>query len=238
MLDSPRTSRRLAAFGLIAGPLLYLVSFALQPSWSDDTATYLAGVASAQGRHAAWAGFFALGALLLLPGLLGVARLLRGSRGSLARVGATALGVSAVMIGGLVLAIAVTEVAMVAPAADAAEMGALYDRTEKVTFANVVFGVLWFGGFVLGTLALAVGLVLRRVVTLLSPLLLVAWLGTMFFFDGRTGTIVGCVLLVAAFAPLARRIVTLEDEEWARWQPLADPSGERAPAGVRAGVTA
>ena len=238
MLDSPRSSRRLAAFGLIAGPLLYLVSFVLQPSWSDDTATYLSGVAANQGQHAAWAGFFALGALVLLPGLLGVARLLRGSRGSLGRVGAIAFGLSAVMIGGLVLAIAVTEIAMVAPAAEAAQMGALYDRTEELTFATVVFGVLWFGGFVLGTLALAVGLVLRRVVTLLSPLLLVVWLGTMFFFDGRSGTIVGCALLVAAFAPLARRIATLEDEEWARWQPLPDEAAEYAPAGARAGAHA
>jgi hypothetical protein len=224
-LDSPGFSRRLAALGLVAAPVLFALSSAVEPAWSDDAGTYLAEVADNQSRHAAWAGLFALGALVLLPGLLGTARLLRGPRGAVGQIGAVALGVSALLVGGLVLAIGVTEVAMVELAADRAQMVALYERTQDATFATVVFGILWFGGILLATLVLAVGLLLRRVVPFWSPILLVGWLASTIVLPDAWGSVVGSVLLLGAFGPLARRIATLTDEEWARWQPLA--AGER-----------
>lgn len=226
MFDSRSFSRRLAAAGLIAAPLLFLVSFALEPSWNDDAGAYLAEVAGNESRHAAWAGLFALGALFLLAGLLGTARLLRGPRGTVGQFGAVAVGVAAVLIAGLILAIGVTEVAMVDPAADRAQMAALYDRTEDVTFGMIVFGIVWFGGFILGTVALAVGLLLRRVVPFWSPLLLVGWLASMFFLEDQLGTLVGSLVLLGALMPIAHRIATLSDEEWARWQPLPDSPGQ------------
>ena len=223
MIGSPRFSRILAAAGLLAAPVLFLVAFALEPAWSDEGGAYLADVARHETRHALWAGLFALGSLSLLAGLLGTARLLRGPRGTVGQIGAVVVGVAGAVIGGIVLAISVAELAMVDPAADRAEMAALYDRTEEVTFGVVVFGIVWFGGFILGTVTLAVGLLLRRIVPVWSPLLLGAWLASMMLLDDRLGTIVGSLLLLGAFAPIARRIATLTDEEWARWQPLPAP---------------
>jgi hypothetical protein len=225
MLDSPGFNRRLAAAGLVAAPILFLISFASEPAWSDDAATYLADVAGGENRHAAWGGFFALGALALLPGLLGTARLLRGPRGAVGRVGAVVVGVTALLLAGLLLGMTVTEIAMVDPAADRAQMAALYDRTEDVTFATIVFGILWFGGLTLGTLVLAVGLLLRRVVPVWSPLLLIGWIVVSFALDSRLGPLVGTLLLLGALAPIAYRIARMPDEDWARWQPLpAEPA--------------
>jgi hypothetical protein len=227
-LDSPGFSRRLAVFGLVAAPVLFALSSAVEPAWSDDAGTYLAEVADHQSRHAAWGGLFALGALVLLPGLLGTTRLLRGPRGAVGQVGAVALAVSALLVGGLVLAISVTEIAMVDAAADRAQMVALYEKTQDLTFATVVFGILWFGGILLATLVLAVGLLLRRIVPFWSPLLLVGWLASTIALPDVWGSVVGAVLLLGAFAPLAHRMATLTDEEWARWQPLE--SAERRAA--------
>jgi hypothetical protein len=229
MLDSPRTSRLVAAAALLAAPVLFLASSAFEPAWADDGSEYLAQVSGAESRHLAWAALFALGAVSLLAGLLGVARLLRGPRGALGRVGALALGGSTAVMAGIVLAIAVQEVAMVDAAADRAEMVALYERSEDVTLGLVVFAVLWFGGLALGTLALALGLLLRRVVPLWSPLLLVAFLVVMVVAESRLGTMAAMVLLLGGLAPLAHRLATLADDEWARWQPLGDaPPARRA----------
>ena len=239
MLDSPRFSRRLAAASLIAGPLLFFVAFLFESASSDDAATYLASVAANGTGHMIWSALFALGAVALLPGLLGAARLLRGRRGAVGRIGAMAFGVAGVMIGGIVLAISVVEVAMVDLAGRRAEMIALYERTEEIAFAQAVFGVVWFGGFVLGTLTLAIGLLLRRIVPLWSPLLLVGWLAVLFFLEGRVGSLVAPVVLLGAFAAIAHRIATLDDEDWARWQPLPDETGRQLAAGaVRSGVHA
>jgi hypothetical protein len=227
MLDSPAFSRRLAAAGLIAAPILFAISFAFERTSTDDAAVYLADVAAHRTSHMVWAGLFALGAVLLLPGLLGTARLLRGRRGTIGRIGALALGVASAVIGGIILAISVTEVAMVDRAADPAQMAALYERTEDVAFAQVVFGVVWFGGFVLGSLALAIGLLLRRVVPIWSPLLLVAWLALIIVVEGRLGSILGSIAMIGAFAPIAYRMATLSDEAWARWQPLPDGDPRR-----------
>ena len=227
MLDSPGFARKFAAAGLIAAPVLLLASFLFERAYTDDSAAYLADVAANRTSHMVWAGLFALGAVLLLPGMLGTSRLLRGRRGTVGRIGALALGVAATVIGGIILAISVAEVAMVDAAADRAQMVALYERTEDVGFAQAVFGVVWFGGFVLGSLTLAIGLLIRRVVPIWSPLLLITWLALIMFVDGRLGSILGSIAMIGAFAPIAYRIATLSDEAWARWQPLPDEDPRR-----------
>lgn len=238
MLDSPSFSRRFTAAGLIAGPVLLAISFLFERNSSDGSAAYLADVAANRNAHMAWAALFALGAVFLLPGMLGTARLLRGRRGTIGRIGALALGAASVVIAGILLAISVAEVAMVDPAADRAQMIALYDRTEEVGFASAVFGVVWFGGFVLGSLLLAIGLLIRRVVPIWSPLLLVGWLAVLFFLEGRLGSILGSLALLAALAPIAYRIATLGDEAWARWQPLPDEDPRRFAAKEASGAHA
>ena len=226
-MDSRTVSKWTAAAGLVAAPILYAVAFALQPAWADDGSAYLAEVSAAPTRHALWSALFALGSVALLAGMLGTARLVRGRRGAVAQAGALVVGVASAVIGGVVMAISAAELAMVA-GGDRAQMVALYDRTEEVGLAMVVFGVLWGGGFLLGTVVLAGGLLLRRVVPLWSPLLLVAWLVSLSVFQTQVGSVLSCLLLLAALAPLARRVASLPDEQWAQWQPL--PASERSAA--------
>lgn len=230
-MDSRSVSKWSAAVGLIAAPILYAAAFAVQPAWADDGAAYLAEVAAAQTRHALWPVLFALGSVALLAGMLGVARLSRGPRGWLAQAGSLVVGVASAVIGGVVVAISAAELAMVA-GGDRAQMVALYDRTDEVGLAMAVFGVLWGGGFLLGTVVLAAGLLLRRVVPLWSPLLLVAWLVALSVFQSPLGSVLSCLVLLAALLPLAYRVATLSDEQWARWQPLPGPvRAEASPAG-------
>jgi hypothetical protein len=235
-LDSRTVSRWIAAAGLILAPIVFALSDLIEPAWSDDSAEYLREVASATNRHLAWGALWAIGGVLLLAGMIGVARLLRGGRGgAVGVVGAWMVGVSAAVIGGLLLALGVIEVAMVDEAANRAEMVALYDRTEDVSLALVSFGVLFFGGIGLGTLLVAVGLLIRRPVPIWSPLLLIAWLIVTFVSPSRIVNLLAMVLLLAAFAPVAARIAGMRNEQWERWQPLPDgaPRAARRAGGLQ-----
>jgi hypothetical protein len=225
-LDSRSVSRWLAAAGLLLAPILFALSDLIEPAWSDDSAEYLREVASGTNRHLAWGALWAVGGVALLAGMIGVARLLRG--GAVGVVGAWMVGVSAAVVGGLLLALAVTEVAMVDEARDRPEMVALYDGMEDVSLALIAFGVLFFGGFGLGTLLVAVGLLIRRPVPIWSPLLLIVWLVVIVASPNRWVNLAALVLILGAFAPVAARIAGMANEQWARWQPL--PDGERRPA--------
>ena len=132
------------------------------------------------------------------------------------------MGVSAVLVGGLLLGLAVVETAMADAARNPAEMVALYDATEDIWLALVAFGTLFFGGFGLGTLLVAVGLLTRRPVPLWSPLLLIAWVVTIFVSPNRWVNLAATALILAAFAPVAARIAGMRNEQWEHWQPLPD----------------
>ena len=222
-LDSRSLSRWIAAVGLMAAPILFVIANLVEPAWSDDSGEYLSEVASGTTAHLLWGLLWAIGGICLLAGMIGVARLLRGGRsGAVGVVGAWLVGVSGAVIGGLIAAIAVFEVAMVDAAADRAEMVALYDRTEEVWLAMAMFGTLFFGGLGLGTLLVAAGLLIRRPVPVWSPVLLVAWLVVTFASPNRLVNTLAVLLLLGAFAPVAARIATTSNDVWERWQPLPD----------------
>jgi hypothetical protein len=222
-LDSRSVSRWVAAVGLLAAPILFTVADLVEPAWSDNSAEYLNEVASGTTGHLMWGLLWAIGGVCLLAGMIGVARLLRGGvGGAVGVVGAWIVGVSAAVIGGLMAALAVVEVAMVDAAADRAEMAALYDRTEEVWLAMALFGTLFFGGFGLGTLLVAAGLVIRRPVPVWSPVLLVAWLVVTLVSPNRLVNALAVLLLLGAFAPVAARIARTSNDVWERWQPLPD----------------
>jgi hypothetical protein len=230
-LDSRSVSRWVAAVGLLAAPILFTVADLVEPAWSDDSAEYLGEVASGTTGHLLWGLLWAIGGVCLLAGMIGVARLLRGGRGgAVGVVGAWMVGVSAAVVGGVMAALAVVEVAMVDAAADRAEMVALYDRTEEVWLALAIFGTLFFGGFGLGTLLVAAGLAVRRPVPLWSPLLLVAWLAVTFVSPSQLVNTLSVVLLLGAFAPVAYRIASMSNEVWERWQPLPAREPRATPA--------
>ena len=222
-LDSRSVSRWIAAGGLLLAPLLFALSDLIEPAWSDDSAEYLREVATAPNRHLAWGLLWAIGGVALLAGMIGVARLLRGGvGGAIGVVGSWLVGVSAAVVGGLLLALAVVETAMADADRNPAEMVALYDATEDVWLALVAFGTLFFGGIGLGTLLVAVGLMIRRPVPIWSPVLLIAWIVTIFVSPNRWVNLAAIVLILGAFAPVAARIAGMRNEQWERWQPLPD----------------
>ena len=223
--DSRTTSRMLAAIGLVVGPLLWIASTAVSPAWADDGAGYLADVASSPDRHLLSGALFLIGSIVILPGLIGTARLLRARRVTLGQIGAYLVAVGALAAGGFAFVLGAIEIAMVDDAANRAEMVALSDRAEESTAAIVGFVGFFFVGLVGGTVLLAIGLWTRRAVPVWSSLLLVAGIVLLFAVgNGPLGSAAGMAVLLAGFAPVARRIATLTDEEWERWEVLPDRS--------------
>ena len=228
--DSRTTSRLLAAIGLVVGPLLWLASTAVSPAWADDGAAYLADVASSPTRHVLSGGLFLLGSVVILPGLIGTAHLLRSRRVTVGQIGAYLIAIGALAAGGFALVLSVVEAAMVDAAANRAEMVALSDRGEESIAAIIGFVGFFFVGLVGGTLLLAVGLVTRRAVPIWSPVLLVAGIVVLFALgDGPVGSALGMAVLAAGFAAVAWRILNVKNEEWERWVVLP----ERARRGAR-----
>ena len=219
MPDARSTSRLLGAFGLVAGPILFLLSNLVSPAWADDTSAYLGEVAAAPDRHVASGALFLAGTVAFVPGLIAVARLLRGRSVGLGQIGALLIAVAGPVTGGLILAINVAEVASV-EALDRAQAIAFSERAEDSTTAAVAFFGLFLGGFAIGTILLAYGLFRRRVVPIWSPVLLVAWLAGLFFLsNGRLGSTLVSALGALAFLPVAAKLLTIPDDQWERWEP-------------------
>jgi small-conductance mechanosensitive channel len=84
---------------------------------------------------------------------------------------------------------------------------------------------------VLGLILLAAVLLRQRIVSLWSPVLLI--LASLFWHVAggeRVTDALALVLLAAALGPLAARIWSLSDEDWARWEiPLEGKVGEGDP---------
>lgn len=229
--DSRNFGRTLGGLGLLLGGLLWIASSAVSPAWADDPSEYLAQIAESPTLHLVSGGLFLLGAIAFLPGLVATARLLRGRRVTVGQVGAYLLALGALVVGGVVFAINAVEVAMVDSAADRAEMVALSERGEESGAAMIAFFGTFLVGFVGGTVLLAIGLWTRRAVPIWSPLVLVASVPVLFVLgDGRWGSAVGMAVFVAALAPVALRILSLSDEQWERWQVLAEPHRRSAAA--------
>jgi hypothetical protein len=227
MPDARSTSRLLGAFGLVAGPILFLLSNLVSPAWADDSAAYLDEVAAAPDRHVASGALFLAGALAFVPGLIAVARLLRGRALGLGQIGALLIAVAGPVAGGLILAIDIAEVAAV-EALDRTQAIAFSERAEDSTTATVAFFGLFLGGFAIGTILVAYGLFRRRVVPVWSPVLLVAWLAGLFFLsNGRLGSTLVSVVGIVAFLPVAAKLLAIPDEQWERWEP-APPEADIA----------
>lgn len=221
MRDSRGFSRKLAATGLIAGPLLTFASTLLDPAWEDNSAAYLREVADGEGRYAAAGVLATLGALVFVAGALGLARLMRGRRVTLGQVGASLLaigliGISAVMaFNGFDIALADFD--------DRQAAVAFSDELEDSALLNAYWIFFFFVGIVLGSVLLAIALFRRRIVPIWSPVLLVA--SILVGFASGNSQIVSAltfVVLTAALLPLALKIRSLSDDEWARWAPLGE----------------
>jgi hypothetical protein len=231
--DSRRLSRTLAATGLVVGPLLFLVDALIDPAWSSRNAAYLAEVAGNRTTNLVAEVIATAGALLFIPGTIGVMRLMRGRRLTLGQVAA---GLVTVGLIGLTASLAFNafDLAM----ADFHDRGAMVAFREELRHSgpyNAYWLFFFFGGVVLGSLLLAIALFRRRIVPRWSPVLLVAAM-VLWSVEGdeQAMNVLSLLLLAAALAPFAWRIWSLTDDEWERWVvPLDEtPGRRRAPVAV------
>jgi hypothetical protein len=227
--DSRSFSRTLAAVGLVAGPLLFLVDTLIDPAWEADNAAYLAQIAANKNANITAEVTATVGSLIFIPGAIGVMRLLRGPRVSLGQLAAGLLTIGLI---GLTASLAfnAVDVAMADFENREAAMVAFRGELEGNGVIEAYWLSFFVGGIVFGSLLLAIALLRRRIVPIWSPILLI--LATVLWaVEGEKKLLNGIslVLLTAALAPLALRIWSLRDDEWEKWTIPLDGNA----AGVR-----
>jgi Domain of unknown function (DUF4386) len=230
--DSRNFARTLAAVALIAAPLCMALGTLIDPAWTDDNAEYLSEVAANEGSYLVSGALWTLGALLLVAGLLGVMRLVRGRRVTLGQVGVGLLIFGAIgMSAGL--AFNGFEIAM-AGEENREAMVTLSENLED----SAALGIYWIGfffvGIVLGTLLLGISLFRSKIVPIWSPILLVVAIVLGFVGgDAKVINALSFIALAAGFLPLAQRMWATADDDWERWElPPAERRPEEMPAGA------
>lgn len=218
---SAARARTASAVCLVLAPLLFLASTFLTAPYADDENAYLDALAAAPTASVLGSLAFLVGTLLLVPGLVGVIRLLRGPRGAVGQIGAGLL-----LTGALInnwFWVSVIEVEAAAPGRDRAQMVALFGGLEESAWGFLGAGA-FFGGIALGGVLLAVGVVLRRAAPIWSPVALVLAIAANFVPLGSWGEPAAFALLTAGLTGIALAIARVPAEHWARWQPTATPA--------------
>lgn len=225
MRESGDFSRRAAAFGLVAGPVLLAISSFMDPAWGEEAAEYLDEVGENEGLYIAAGAISTIATLIFIAGTLGLARILRTGGRSLGHVAAILLTGGLI---GLTPILAFNGFDTVLADAENREAAiAIWDELEE-TPALLAYWVPFFvGGIVLGSLLLAIALIKRRIVPIWSPLLLIA--STLLGFVSESAVVAGVsfVVLAVAFAPLAALINGMSTSQWRQWMPLDE--GEQPP---------
>lgn len=229
-------SRTAAAVSLVLGALFFLAASLVEPAWAFDERTYFAEIAAAPNRYQASGVLNALGSTATVFGLVGVLHLLRGRRVTLGQLGAGLVIMGSVLLAGHWLVVLVETAGAQGDPGRALEL--LTAASQSPWAVLVAVGGL--GSTLLGPVLLAVGLRTRRAAPVWVPIALVLYAAVPFFpSDGpppgtyqwrsssQASAVVSSVLLGAALVGLARRILSLPDEAWARWQPLPDAPGSR-----------
>jgi hypothetical protein len=214
--DSRRFSRNFAAIALVAAPLLWAVGTLIDPAWSDDTAEYLTEVADNEGLYLVSGVLWTLGGLLLVAGLLGLMRLVRGRRVTLGQIGVGLMIFGAI---GLSSGLAFNgfEIAM-ATEDNREAMVTLSDNLED----SAALAIFWLGffmlGIVLGAILLTISLFRSKIVPVWAPILLIVAI-VLGFVGGDNKWLNGLsfLILAAAFVPLAQRMLATSDDAWERW---------------------
>src|ERR1700744_6225240 len=140
-LSDPRGRSRLyAALALVLGPLLWAVAALIDPAFSDGPGTgpgYVDQVASSPALHQTAGLLDLVGSLLLIVGLVGVIRLLRGPRGGVGRIGAGLLAIAVVVLEASVFSTSILEAAAYAPGSPRPQALALQAASTSSGFTLV-----------------------------------------------------------------------------------------------------
>jgi len=204
-LDPREFGRKLAAAGLVAGPLLFLFDAAIDPAWASDNAAYLAEVDSARTRYIAAEVASTIGALFLIAGMIGVMHTMRGPRVSVVQVAAGIVAIGLIGLTGSI-AFSVVDLAM-ADFADRAAMAELRGELEE-SGAYRAFWLLFSAmATVGGLLLLATALYASRAVPRWAPLAICAAALLWYVRGGEQAVFIASwALLGVGFLPLAAAV--------------------------------
>lgn len=225
--DSRSFSRTLAGLGLFLGPLCFFLGTLLDPAWEDDAGAYLESVGAESGRYLAAGALWTVGSLLFIPGVLGAMKLMRGRGITLGQIGAGLMSIGLILFSANVAFYGI-DVEM-ARASDRAAAARIFEGIQESSVLGPFYMATFLGGIVLGSILLAIALFRRRVVPVWSPLLIVASTVLGFFGETQMLSALSLLLLVIGLAPLGRKVLSLSNEAWAQWEPLA---GEAAASTV------
>ena len=222
MLSNASAFRRIAVgVALIAGPLLFVIGDALSSAWADESAVYYNELVENPSREAASGAAYVFGMTLMVPALIGIARLIRGRGVVLANIalvlGVLGFGVFPALAGGALYEAAVVEVIA------QADYVAITDELEESVWAVIVLAVALLGALLsLILIAIAIG---RSGLApwWVSGVLIVSALLVAAGGSSQALNLASSALLLVALGYLALRVFSMSDAEWEH--PAPDPPG-------------
>lgn len=206
MTNTPHT--RIAAIGLVTGPLLFTIGDLLRRLVEPADAPSAAAVTDAVGRHGgAWlaAGVFSVGAAFcLLPGVVGLLGQATGRGARITTAGALLVGVGAVASVGHAVAFYSPYALFNRAGTPGPALEALDNASETYPLLLLLI-VLFIVGMMLGPLVLFVGLRRARRVPIWSVVAAVVF-AACGSTSGIQAGVVGVFAAAVAFIPAARSL--------------------------------
>lgn len=191
---------------LVLGPLAILVEhLLLDPLSADENAAQLALVAAHQPQYVAGNLAGLVGAVLLVPAVLGVVALVRGKGAGLANSAGALLVIACVATGGVMTA-GLLMARMADPGADRAQMAALLDRFTA-SAPGIVVVAAFVGGIAFGLWLLAAALWRSRLVPAWVPIVLALVPLLDLVLSGEVVGAVAWIALLVAFGSIALTLV-------------------------------
>jgi hypothetical protein len=211
--DRRNFARTLAGLSLIVSPLLLLSSALLGPDLSDDGAKRLSTIAANGGRHVAGHYLLLIGAWVFVPGLLGLARLFRGTRVTLGQVGA-----SLVLVGWIstiaFFGLGTYEYEAAQHDVDRRLMGQLVDNVADSAVMIPVVILTFVVGIAIGSLIVAWSLWRRRLVAPWAAAAVVVWTILDIIANGAVMTAVAFAFLLVGFGAVGLKLLAMSDDDW------------------------
>lgn len=217
-LSDPRHFRRLlAAYCLIAAPVVLLIGATVHPQSKDVATEHLAVVADNPARYYVAHAILLAGLVLLLPALLGIMHLLRERATAFGLIGGGLAMIGLFGAASIVAVDGITISQMGQPQANVEEMAALLDRIKESAGLRAI-AVVGAVSFLVGMLLLAYGVWREKVVQPLVAGLIAAAAITFFVgqvIDNQIIFAIAFAIYLIGFGLLGRRILAQSDEEWA-----------------------
>ena len=216
--DSRNFGRTLAALSLFITPLLLLAAALIGPDLGDNAKDEIAKIADNEEAYVCSGILFLFAPLVLVPGMLGVIRLMRRRGVTLGQVGA-----ALIMMGALITIAfygwgAIEYVASTEKGLDHGQMAQLFDAAEDSWIGVPVFVPGFILGLTLGSILLAIALWRSGVVPVWSPIALLLSTVIDFVGDDKWFMAIGFALLFVALLPLGQKILSISNDEWDRWE--------------------